>query len=230
MKSFYPLQAGQSGNVFLYVLIAVILFGALTYALSQSAQQGDSVSELDQGRVNVAVNSILAYAGSAQNAINNMDISGSDADELDFIRPDDAAFDTAPNLHKIFHPDGGGLNLKSLPADSLGDAVTSPANGFYLGRFNNVEWTPTTTNDVIFAAYGLNRATCAALNQKITGSSTIPSITAGAVRRYFVDDAIHGGGNVDLTVAACAACDGRPALCVSNGANIFVYYTLLVAR
>jgi hypothetical protein len=218
------------GNVFLYVLIAVVLFAGLTYAIMQINQQNDPTAELDEGRAKIAANAVLAWVASAQNAVNNMDQVGTDADELVFLRPADTGFNTAPHIHKLFHPDGGGLALKPLPRDAMGPSVTNPANGFYIGRFNNIQWTPSATNDVIAAAYGVSQPVCAEINKKITGSATIPSV-APSIRTYFVNTSYHGAGNANFMIASCAACDERPALCVQEGTtSLYVYYALLVAR
>ena len=216
------------GNAFVYILIAIALFGALTFALSGS-QETASVGELNEGRATIAANEILSYAATAQNSIISLDRIGTNAASLDFVLPsNDTDFNAAPHVNKLFHPEGGGLAYKLLPRDAGVTAITTPEEGYYIGRFNNTEWTPTTAQDVMFSAYGINRQVCEELNYKITGSRTVPSM--GNTTQTFVDTEYHSIANIDLMIADCATCDEKPALCVHGSGNLYVFYNILVAR
>lgn len=219
------------GNAFVYILIAVALFAGLTFALT-SADQGNNISELDEGRAKVAANSIVSYAVSAQNAIVSLDKMGTSATQISFIQPSEAAFNTAPNLNKLFHPDGGGLTYKPLLSDAIDASVTgNPKPGFYIGRFNNFEWTPTAAYDVIFAAFGINRAVCKQLNLQQTGSDTIPALASGTLEAALVDVTYHSGSNANVMTADCGTCTNKSSFCFSNPAGTkFGYVSILVAR
>jgi hypothetical protein len=225
------MKHNQRGNAFLYILIAIILFAGLMFTISRS-RQSETTGTLTEGRAQVAANSILAYATSAQNAISNLDIVGTDANTIDFTLPSDATFNNAPTIHKIYHPDGGSLTYKPLPADADGDDGAGLDSGYYIGRFNNVEWTPTATNDVLFVAFEIRQDVCEAINLKLTGSTTIPSIVGDTIENLMIDDTIHGGSNSDFAAANCAACDEKPALCVSKVAasTKYAFYSLMVAQ
>lgn len=216
------------GNAFVYILIAIALFGALTFALSGS-QETTSVGELNEGRATIAANEILAYAAAAQNSITSLDRMGTNAATIDFVLPsNNTDFNDPPHINKLFHPEGGGLSYKLLPKDAAVAAVTGPEEGYYIGRFNNTEWTPTTAQDVLFTAYGINRQVCEELNYKITGSRTIPSVSDAAAT--FVDTEYHSGPNADLMISDCATCDEKPALCIDGSSGLYVFYSILVAK
>ena len=223
-----------SGNAFVYILIACVLLGALTYSLSRSYNTGGAAKDLDDTRALIAADSILAYAGNAANVITQLDQTGVSDDEIVFTIPSDAAFNNAPTTEKLFHPDGGGLNYKPLPKDAIDQDLTgNPVAGYYIGRFNNTEWTPSTTNDIIFTAWGIRREVCAALNKKLLGSATIPTeLNLPQMRRTMVDAIYHSGANADATAAGCPSCDGKPSLCMRTGGVPYVYafYSILVAR
>ena len=91
----------QRGNAFVYVLIAIILFAGLMFTISRMDEGGTSTSDLDEGRAKVGANSILAYASSVEGAVIRLDRVGTSADQIDFMLPSDAAFNTAPNLNKL---------------------------------------------------------------------------------------------------------------------------------
>ena len=222
----------ERGNAFLYVLIAIVLFAGLTFVLSRTGGQKDASSDLAEGQATIDANTILSYAASAANTVSQLDLGGIAADQLDFTLPSDAAFNTPPLGKKFFHPSGGGLNYKALPATAVASSGGGLAPGYYIGRFNNVEWTPTTAQDVIFVAHEISQKVCAAINTKITGSETIPAIGGGStIEDVLIDDSLHGGSNADFMVANCAACEEKPALCVSGGARtIYTFYSLLVVE
>lgn len=229
-----PSGHAASGNAFVYILIACVLLGALTYSISRSINTGGAAADLSDAKATIAANSIIAYGATASNALVQLDRMGVPAPGVNFIPPSNAAFNTAPNIAKLYHPEGGGFNLKPLPVDALDPTVTgNPPPALYIGRFNNVEWTPSTANDIVFSAWGIRQEVCAALNKQLLGSATIPSeLTTSQMRRSMVDTFYHGSSNVDPTAAACPSCDGKPALCLKSTSNppVYGFYQVLVAR
>ena len=227
-------KTNQKGNVFIYILIAVGLFGALMFALSKSASQTDAVSELAEGESKIVANEILAYAASATNAIAQMQQTGATVSMINFMIPSDDDFEdntpAEPTIYKLFHPDGGGLNYKTLPTKASADDKTGLAAGYYIGRFNNIEWTPTTTHDVVFTAYEIKESVCKELNRKMTGSTTIPTVSGASLQNLFVYDDLHTGTNEDFTETNCTACEEVSALCVTDGAGKYAFYSLLDAE
>lgn len=223
----------QNGNVFIYILIAVVLFGALMFTLSKSASQDDASSELADGNSKIAANEILSFATSASNAIVQMQQADALVSQIDFILPSDVNFNDPPTIYKLFHPDGGGLNYKALPAkanDGVVAAPGAPDSAYYVGRFNTVEWTPSTINDVIFTAYGITMAVCEAINDRVRRDTTIPTIAGESLANLFISDTLHTGTNANFMVTNCAACENIPALCVTDGAGRYAFYSILEAE
>lgn len=229
-----PETRSESGNAFLYVLIAVILFGALMFTLSRTSDQDDGVGELAEGQTNIAVNEILAFAASVQNTLTQMQASSVQTDQIDFTMPSKSTFNDPPTLYKLFHPDGGGLTLKALPKAAIDDNGTGVDPGYYVGRYSSVEWTPTTTNDILLTAYELKQNVCAAINLKLVGDATIPVVGGGTAENLFVPDSLHAGTNANFEIANCASCEEKPALCVeataSGGATEYVFYSIMEAE
>jgi hypothetical protein len=225
----------QNGNVFVYILIAVALFGALMFVLSKSASQEDVRDDLSEGRYKIAANEILSYAAATENAIVQMQQSGATVDQIDFMLPSDADFNTAPNIYKLFHPDGGALVYKPLPdAAKVTWSGAAPKPGYYVGRFNNVTWTPTTAQDVIFTAYNIKKEVCAQIDKKVIGSTTIPATSAVSIRLYTVDDDLYTtGSNVAFTKTVCPVCEDISEQCVAytfSGSTFYVFYSILQAE
>lgn len=218
-------KSGEKGNALIYVLIAIALFAGLSFALSRQSNQAPT-APIDDANAEIYANQMISYAAQAKNTIDQMLLTGSSLDDLDFTLPSETGFNTAPHMHKVFHPQGGGLSPANIPEPAKQEASTVPVSGWYIGMFNNVGWTKTAANDVILAAYQINQKVCAALNEKITGSTDIPAIN-GEMRNYFTPRST----NPDLTPAACAACEGHLSLCVRNSpTTTYTFYNVIAAR
>ena len=122
-------KTNQNGNIFVYILIAVGLFGALMFTISKSSSQNDAVGELAEGESKIVAGEIIAYAASATNALSQMQQTGSTVSMVDFMLPADDDFEDAPTVYKFFHPDGGGLNYKPLPLKASADDGADLAAG-----------------------------------------------------------------------------------------------------
>ncbi|MCD8496625.1 MAG: hypothetical protein LRZ85_00160 [Alphaproteobacteria bacterium] len=244
----------ESGNVLVYVLIAIVLFAALSFTLSRQTDTSET-GGLDDQRVQIVATELITYAANAKAALDKMEFSNIYIEEVDFTLPSDSTFNDAPTIKKIYHPDGGGLNLGTLPEKVAANGVTDPAPGWYMGRFNNVEWTPlgpgntagaggteAPYTDIVLTAYGITQPVCAAINEKITGSTTIPSMT-DSVKETLVPKTIGAttifvaGTNTDFTTdpantsppPVCAACHNVASLCVEEG-GVYGFYNVLATR
>lgn len=219
------IKTGEKGNVLIYVLIAIALFGALSFTLSRQTRNSGT-EDLDEAKAELYAMQLITYATQAKSVIDQMIFTGSDIDELDFTLPSEASFNTAPHIHKVFHPQGGGLTLATIPKNAIHEISTGNGAKWYLGRFNNVEWSKTSATDVILTAHQIDEKVCAAINNKITGFSTIPLLTSEISKSL-----IETSSNSDLTAASCAACDGYVTLCVGNSAgSAYSFYTVLADR
>ncbi len=220
------------GSGLVYVLIAVALFAALSFTLMRSTDTGEAGTMSDD-KAELYATQIISYAGQAKNVIEQMKFSGSDADELDFSRPGEAGYTAgtqADRVHHVFHPEGGGLNYTPLPGDAILQINSDPVPGWYMGRFNNVEWTPTTAQDVILVAHQIKKEICEKINEKITGNTTIPVWATESPEFLIDEDAPHGYGNSNFSIAVCNACEGYDSLCIVDVTGSYSFYNLMVSR
>lgn len=234
-------RAHERGNALIYVLIAIVLFAALSFTFSRQTDTSEA-GGLDAQKAELYATQLITYAANAKQAYDKMDFSGIQLGDIDFTLPADSTFNDAPTIKKFFHPDGGGFNLETLPDEVAVSGVTDPVPGWYMGRFNNVEWTASTETDIILTAYGIKQPVCEDINEKITGDKTIPSI-GNALKEVLVPKTVGGitnfttGANKDLTtdpaasspVAICPECHNRATLCVENG-EIYAFYSVIADR
>jgi hypothetical protein len=215
----------QRGNVMIYILIALGLIGGLTVAMSRQANQS-SGETLDKETVQMHVSKLQGYAGTAQNVINQMMMSGTTIDNLSLINPTSAPFNTAPHIHKLFHPGGGGLSYEQATKPPFATSSSGTPEGWYVTK-RNVQWTPTAATDVVLAAYNIPLEICRELNKKIIGTATPVALVSGTTHGFFTTQAA-----TNLTTAACTGCEGYPSLCVTDpgGTANPTYYIILEAR
>lgn len=210
-----------------YILLALALLAGLTMVLSKGANEGSDDLSADQAEL--ATTRMVAYAGSAKSAVDQMLMSGSQLSGLVLLRPNQMNFDAGVNIHKVYHPSGGGLAFKEPTPDIFITSGDTPGPGWYFTNEMNVEWTPTAANDLVFVAYRIQRAVCENINKKITGSTAIPALTGGMASVFLM--AVDSGGGAQLDTTSCSDCEGYPSLCVSNNTQTdYSYYNIIEAQ
>jgi len=223
-------RAYERGNALIYVLIAIALFAALSFTLSRQSGDSGGQSHLSEEKAELYASQLISYAAQAKNAVEQLLFEGSTVDELDFVLPSDAAFETGSDIRKVFHPGGAGLSPGTIPEQLVSQVDTNPPAGWYMGMFNNVEWTESSAQDVILTAHQISRTACEQINEKVTGNTTIPA-TNVTLNLILIDDSKHTGTNQPFNIANCGACEDMPALCISNaGGTKFSFYSILVDR
>lgn len=225
----------QRGNALVYVLIVIALFAALSFTLGRQTDTSETNS-LSEEKAELLATQIITYAEQSRQVLSQMSFSGTQIDEYDFVLPSDTVpFDTAPHIDKVYHPDGGGLIPLALPRNSIAQSTTDPLAGWYLGRFNNVDWTATNGTDVILVAYQIRREVCEEINEMITGAKTIPVIN-DSIKEITIDDSLYGAGiNTDFTTVlasdVCQDCNEIASLCIQNQSqNAYGFYAVMAQR
>lgn len=228
--------AQQRGNATIYILIVVALFAALTFILSRQSNTSES-NTIDAQRMEILVNQVVSYPYQVKQSVEMMTMSGSETSDLDFILPDHANYNDPPVIHKVFHPEGGGLSLAALPPEVVSDAAyNDPPPGWYLGRFIDVDWTNTAEQDVILTAFPLREDVCRAINKKLLGYTDPPPVLGDTIQDLLIEDEypptnnIHTGTNEPtLTAALCADCENRPTMCVGDASGTrFAFYSIII--
>lgn len=224
----------SQGNATIYVLIVVALFAALAMIVARQ-NNGTESNRLSRDRANIIATQVLSYPYQVRQSILMMMDTGTDASDLDFTMAGQPDFETTPLVDKVFHPEGGGLVRASMPGDAIVDTAVTPAAGWYLGMFNNIEWSETAAPDVILVGWPLKLEICEAINTTLTGdptprplNNTIPNIFIN--REYPTGHSIHGGANDDLDIGVCATCEDLPSACVVDTSGRYGVYSLMVNR
>ena len=233
-KSPKPRTAHQAGNATIYVLIVVALFAALAFTVTRQNDSSEGTT-LSAEKADIIAGQIMAYPYQVKQSIDMMTMTGADGSALDFTQPGQTNFDTPPNANKVYHPGGGGLTLARLPTEGVLQTSTTPPAGWYLGMFNNFEWSQSASPDVMLVAYQIKREVCERINLRLTGKTDIP-LLAGTIPSLLIDRenptgvSVHPAANVaEFDLSQCADCEEKPSICVTDGTR-FGFYTMVINR
>lgn len=174
----------QSGNVLFLILIAVALFAALSYAVTQSTSGGGDARKESNS---IIIGQISQYVASIDAAITKIKIlNGCDNLEISFERsPFDGSSSyfnpNSPSNFKchVFHPSGGGaFHSETAPA----------GNGWMYGKNFGVRGS--TMAEAIMVTRGFDRELCLEISKTFAGLNYIP---------YYSNVSTVGNGAVDGT-------------------------------
>lgn len=228
-------RGGERGNVLFLVLIAVILFAALSYAVTSSTRQpnakNDSVDIIGGAE-------LTQYPTSLRMAIMTMMVSGIDVDELEFNAP--SSFGSGLNEEaNVFHPAGGGAAYQNGAAsvmasgtqgtwyinaefeiDNVGVDISSNADG----------------NDIIAFLPGIKEGICSKINDRAGLQDAIPNTSADLSGNYQLNmDSSYAFPTEEVILGAAGgngtdSLTGQPLACFQNNGGQYVYYQVLVER
>lgn len=232
-------QFTQKGNVLFYVLVAVALMAALSYAISQSTR--GNLQQLSRERARLLASEIVEYSTIVANAVGQLRLRGVDDSDLCF---NDEAWGPADYDHdgcsdtqnRIFHTDGGGVILTRPPEDAMNPADL-PDQIWHFTAENAVQDVGTTCfesacAELIIYVDELRLSVCQEIN-KLIGIQKIsdqpPSDNSLTFERFKgefnVEDVIGdeaGGKAIKGETAGCFEKTGSP--------SEYVYYRVLIAR
>jgi hypothetical protein len=236
-------RTAERGNVLFLILIAVALFAALSYAVTQSTRSGGGDASKETNLVNSA--QITQYPASIKTAITRMIVSSSVSPYVLTFNPpaDFAALVGPPNIESenVFHPNGGGATY-SLAPDSV---MVAPGPGTWvynseneienIGQTNGGPGATDTTADTIAFLPGVSLSICQKIHEQLGLSTTIPTETN--IDFATSQDSTVGTASDRIFTAAGTGTigdgnilSGQPQGCFQQPADTYIYYHVLVER
>lgn len=180
------MKSNQSGNVLFYILIAVALLAALSFATTQGTRGGGGQISKEQARLNAV--EMIEYGNILTQAASQLRLRGYADTEISFENSAVAGYGNSnctDNACLVFHPDGGGVSHK-VPNDGFLDQSQSAQTRFgewwvtgescvpLVGTGENC-WNENgaTDSDLILVLPWIKRDICIAIN-KALGIDTDP--------------------------------------------------------
>ena len=166
------------GNALFLILIAVALFAALSYAITQSSRGGGNITK----EKNMIVAARLSQTGAiAASTVQRMIILGTDPDDIDMDNTGMFGFlDTCKSgVNCVYVPEGGGL---TEPQPSVDDGIAAYIYGNDGTGAGSISGVGTAAADIYLAAILTNIDLCKAINHGLGLGDTIhKELTVGNV-------------------------------------------------
>lgn len=229
----------ESGNVLFLILIAVALFAALSYAVTQSTRSGSGSTEKEGAALNSAT--ITQHPTALRTAVVRMVLGGLAAEEIGFEIPSSADFNDGSASQRVFHNLGGAAVYQTAPDDAV---VMGFAGRWYInynfevpqiGR--SVADANAAGSDLIAFLPGVSQGICSRINEEFLGASTIPTMDlthASILDDHELGDAILSGETFAPDAPNANIFDGQPTGCFNdddyNGDAVNILYSVILER
>ena len=246
------------GNVLFLILIAILFFAALSFAVSKSNNSGGSNTSKDKAKANAAT--FLQHAAAIRQGIQRIKLMNGCTDiTLDFTTPNytthngvvtNSANTNAPSNYKchVFRPEGGGIAPTRLPLsafDASHPQQTNPSGypwvqnlgvtGFRIQQIKGIGTDAAagteSANDIVGGSNYVNKDTCIEINNlaKVTNPN-------GAPPEDVITGTVGTYTNGSLTadgIRSIAGESGLYELCVHSGTapnDLYAFMFVAVAR
>jgi len=222
----------QSGNVFVIILIGVVLFGALLYTFTRTAQT--SAGNLTAQQAEIAAQEILNYARLLEGAVDRVRQNGCAESEISFENPITVGKYSntnapADNSCHIFEPEGGGLTWQDSP-----HGTPYIFNAYCISGIGGLATCADADLDLLFFLVDVDMAICLEVNNRVNAIDKTIAPTADDFNFSIADDGFEGSFAPSTNVLLNGATiDNFSTGCGTDNAgdhdteNIF-YHTLLV--
>ncbi len=200
----------QKGNVLFLILIAVALFAALSYAVTQSTRGGGK-SDTSGESAELKASQYLQYGAALKLAVDRMIISGTAPEDIVVHGANAGVACTAGTVNCVFGPSGGGAVEVQYQYDPTIDKYTLMFEYDGVAESKYVDGVGTSGPEIMmqrsFQQNDKGQKLCAALN-KGAGIVGIP----------------YQGPYVPATHNAIL---GAPVLCYQYGTSEYMFYYVL---
>ncbi len=228
----------ENGNVLWFILVAIVLLGALTAILSRGGNSVDQSGDVEQNRIKAG--QILRHVKSFESAIQQMQLRGISENEISFENATTATDYTNANCSvddcKVFDT-GGGLTYQAPPtgANDGSEWIFTAANNVGTAAGPVGTTAATTGNDLIMLLPNANASLCIWINQDLNvgTSGTLPVETTGIATTAFVGTFPGGGPTILDGDPAPFELDNKSAGCFTDLAaspDVTYLYAVILER
>jgi hypothetical protein len=232
-------RTSEKGNVLFLILIAVALFAALSYAVTQSSRSGSGDAGSETNLVNSA--QITQYPSSVRTSIIRMMVSkGVAVDQLLFDKPPYTDLTTAALRERgVFHPEGGGSSYGDAAAEVMANGAPGP--WYFNGSLEVLNLGTSTAssvagNEIIAFLPGVKKAVCDKVNEQlgITGDVNSDVDLSGFADNMITASTANVDGDLilgDATSTDTVGLAGQAFGCYqNNNTSTYVYFHVLVEQ
>ena len=221
MLNLEKFKKTEKGNALFLILIAVALFAALSYAITQSGRGGGGI---DKEQALISASQITQYAAGLRTTVTRMSITGTTLLDFDFTTP---APGGATASDQVFHSSGGGAIEQDPPVGASAYKYLVPATattGYFINGIGG-----DTSPDIFVVTEptdSLGENVCEEINRGLGFDPVTPPSEATA----FDDTATAATWDGSAAAAhAINSTDGEAFSCINNGGGgLYMYFHALV--
>lgn len=231
------LKHSERGNALWFILVVIVLAGALTMIISRSSSDVDQSASTEQLRLKAG--QMIRYAKSIELAIDQMKTRGISENAISFQNDTTATDYTNPSCLsadcKIFDKGGGAVIFKTAP-----DGANDGSDWIFTGA-NNVGSTagPVGTtadgsgNDLIIVLPKVGKALCKQINKetRLNTAGVIPEESSALNITPFTG--VYPDSLVPVLAGDSLELDNKRAGCfkiTASSPEAFYFYSVLLAR
>ncbi|MBI3440959.1 MAG: hypothetical protein HY052_04025 [Proteobacteria bacterium] len=213
-------NGSERGNALFLILIAVALFAALSYAITQSGRGSGTV---DKESAMIAAGQVVEYPASLRTAVTRMIITGTAASAI--------KFDTT-SLVGIFASDGGGATNVPPPASAGTATAWTYVPAYASGADGNfIYGVGTTDSEALAVLPGITLTVCTQIQKGLGFASTTPVVGANGPVDWGTAAAYDAAGSPSTVKGAGATLNGQAFACFQNTtAGLYQYYHAIIEQ
>ena len=218
----------ERGSIIVWILIAIVLFAALSYAFSDGMRASETTISEEKARI--LASDIIDYGRTVKQAVQMLQINGCEDYEISFENTVVAGYTntSAPTDDScdVFEPEGAGLSWQTPDSD-----ITS--NPWYFQGEFEVENIGTSNMELLMSLTGMTQNTCEEINNRlgITNPSGPPTNDTFTTSTQFTAAYNDGGGSAIGDNGEESNFAGKMAACFDGPpSGTYHFYQVLIAR
>lgn len=227
----------ENGNVLFIILIAVALFAALNYAMSQTSRSGTDSGSNERNLIDSS--QINHYPALINTTLLRMMMNKVDDTEFEFNPPSDFNDLTRPQVG-VFHTNGGGAAFQMAAANLM--ANDQPGMWHFNGNFEIENLTQSIPNsfdgnEIIAFLPGIKKQLCERINEELSISGVPNATNADYYNNAIEDmDSNYTPPSSETIIgpagsASLAPLDHQPFGCYhQTSSDSYIYYHVILER
>lgn len=223
----------QSGSVFFYILLAIILFAALSYAISSN--RSGSTNILTDEQAKLSAQEIIEYGNTVASAVQKLKLRGCSDTQISFENAVITGYSnvnapTDKSCH-VFDVNGGNINFPSFNNNIYDLALPNFTPRVSINGDNRVTNIGSSKSELIFFTSDIKQNICRGINNILHSNETPftgTDITAGGTKftgTYYVSPAVICPSTPATKLSGCC----YESIGCSGGA-CYHFYQVLIAR
>ncbi|PZQ46798.1 MAG: hypothetical protein DI551_04415 [Micavibrio aeruginosavorus] len=219
--------SSQSGSAFFIILIAIFIFGALSYAMMQGSRTAQSGLSSEQARL--AANEIISNGDNVQKTVQTLRLRGCTNAQINPGANPNAPTDNSCDIYNLA---GGKATFYKLPENYHDPKFPYNTTDVSADASYNVEETPTETTDLVYYVKFIKKDICLSINKILeieTDTNGDPPAETLEAWWQDYDGTFKTGGN-GIGDDSDAPHENHSSGCYGDSTSGYTYYHVLLAQ